>query len=486
MPTTGLFFSDYFGVDPRYLEQYGAFDISLVTDLPLFIDPFLLFNSKNDKYQKLHEGIIQYLQFLNQKASPSQDRGNLTHWYSFKEVENNWFGFSLSGNKGKALGPRFAKNLNENLYRNVIGFRGKIITKSHHLEKLCLIDDGVGRDKISDFATNLIKEFLLEYTQDFAKTYIDKNLCDTFPVQRTRFNYKTETWENGTFFLPKHRDDFVVLTPKDLLTKDETWINKNDLLGNFQRIPNTIDDYELRSKVNNYFDKRLYRFKSLKKIKDPKKEAARSTVIEFPQLIDYYIKLKEASGEQAEIISAEKVRRLEEIFVKNAKVFIGRLPQLDSFPPEWNSYDEAKAKVYALKEFIEYNDGYRLFYHEGERIRKESELHLLFRLVCHGSYFDVNHEVNNGRGSADFIVSRGSADKTVVEFKLASNKKLKQNLQNQVAIYEEANNTEQSIKVVMYFTEEEYKKLDKLGLVEDESVVLIDARNDNKPSASNA
>jgi hypothetical protein len=43
----GIYFSDIFGVDPETLDQYGAFDVSLVNDLPLFVDPFLLFNSDN-------------------------------------------------------------------------------------------------------------------------------------------------------------------------------------------------------------------------------------------------------------------------------------------------------------------------------------------------------------------------------------------------------------------------------------------------------
>jgi hypothetical protein len=38
------YFSDRFGVDPIALKNYGAFNVSIVTDLPLFIDPFLLFN----------------------------------------------------------------------------------------------------------------------------------------------------------------------------------------------------------------------------------------------------------------------------------------------------------------------------------------------------------------------------------------------------------------------------------------------------------
>ena len=34
-----LYFSDYFEVSEEALDQYGAFNISLVSDLPLFIDP---------------------------------------------------------------------------------------------------------------------------------------------------------------------------------------------------------------------------------------------------------------------------------------------------------------------------------------------------------------------------------------------------------------------------------------------------------------
>jgi hypothetical protein len=63
-----VYFSEFFEVDPAILEQHGAFNISLVTDLPLFIDPFLLFNSKNPTYRALHENMIRYLRFLRDKA----------------------------------------------------------------------------------------------------------------------------------------------------------------------------------------------------------------------------------------------------------------------------------------------------------------------------------------------------------------------------------------------------------------------------------
>jgi hypothetical protein len=46
-----MYFSDFFGVRKSALNKYGAFDISLLADLPLFVDPFLLFNSQKPKYR---------------------------------------------------------------------------------------------------------------------------------------------------------------------------------------------------------------------------------------------------------------------------------------------------------------------------------------------------------------------------------------------------------------------------------------------------
>jgi len=44
-----VYFSDFFDVNPDVIEKYGALNISLINDFPLFIDPFLLFNSNKLK-----------------------------------------------------------------------------------------------------------------------------------------------------------------------------------------------------------------------------------------------------------------------------------------------------------------------------------------------------------------------------------------------------------------------------------------------------
>jgi hypothetical protein len=79
----GVFFSDRFNVSPAALEAYGAFDISVVSDLPVFIDPFLLFNSDKPDYLALHDQILDYLRFLRDHAHEPLEPGRVKSWYTF-------------------------------------------------------------------------------------------------------------------------------------------------------------------------------------------------------------------------------------------------------------------------------------------------------------------------------------------------------------------------------------------------------------------
>ena len=64
---------------------------------------------------------------------------------------------------------------------------------------------------------------------------------------------------------------------------------------------------------------------------------------------------------------------------------------------------------------------------------------------------DVTREANDGRGPVDFKVSRGSKDKTLVEFKLAKNSHLQKNLQYQAEIYQKASDADRAITVIDLF-----------------------------------
>jgi hypothetical protein len=492
------FVSDYFGVDADVFEDYGALNISIVNDLPLFIDPFLLFHSEKPEYVALHEAIISYLVFLRDRAAagPVSD-GELRNWYCFKEVKQNWLGFSVSGNGGAGLGMDFARNLHANL--NVIfpNFGTEKISESSHLEKVCLVSDGVGRDNISDFTTNLIKDFLCQYTETFAAAHLPPDAVRDVWVDRARFNYKTESWARAKYKLPWVRGDFVILTPKDVLTRDENWINKDDLIEGFESIPTAIPDGQLRASVFHYFETELRRRakqpgkKQPKPTKAERAKAAVSTMRKFPEIIDYYIRLKEQNGDDASDFSAEKVLAIEYMFIQQLRSLQALLGANTKFYEIGQStYKEAHARLAYLKDVIENKGGHRFFYDDkGVPIEREKDLHVLYRLVWFGTPSDFGAEANDGRGPVDFKISRGT-EKTLVEMKLAKNTKLAMNLEKQVPIYQKASDAGMGIKAIIYFTIAELAKVKRilkdLKLTDNPDIVLIDARRDNKPSASKA
>ena len=71
-------------------------------------------------------------------------------------------------------------------------------------------------------------------------------------------------WEQLPFYLPriridfpKAKDDYILLTPRNLLTRDDTWINQSDLIKSFSEIRYASTNEVLRGSINNYFLKRL-------------------------------------------------------------------------------------------------------------------------------------------------------------------------------------------------------------------------------------
>ena len=131
----GTFFNEYFGIAEELLTEFGAFNVSLINDLPLFIDPFLLFHSENDEYQQLHDEIIQYVTFLRDRSvAGTVNKDLLKAWYFFPEIKQNWLGFSVIGNSGSGLGMRFAKALHANLGRTFADFGEEQVTAGSHLE----------------------------------------------------------------------------------------------------------------------------------------------------------------------------------------------------------------------------------------------------------------------------------------------------------------------------------------------------------------
>lgn len=491
MSTAKTYFSEYFEIEHEFLEKADLLDISLVCDNPAFADPFLIF--ANPKYKDLHTFIIAYLQFLRDESITHKtlSKGQFEHYYKFPEVKQAWLGYSVEGNAGLGLGRDFADSLFDSLHNIFKNFGDEKITESAHVEKLCLLKEGVGVDKISDFTLNLIKSYLLKRTQEFAVASIDKKYLKEFAIEKVYFDPKSKAWEGAKFVLPAYtwndRESFVLLVPNDILTKEDTWISKSDFLRNNHSIFSAVSNEELREKMNRFFhDNLLTKLNKKKKlVKDEsvksKLHALRATIQKYPDLLDYYIKQKEDSRDEAlktHIADVEAVNFFGDT-TDIKKTFLAKKYGLVK------SYEDCLERLTFFKTVMESNaKNLRLY---GKDFQ-EKHLQLLFKMTTYNSMFNYDSEVNNGRGPIDFIISMGSQDKTGLEFKLASNKKLKQNLMNQTDVYKADSNLKYIIKVIFYFTTKDMERVNKIitklgEQSENEKLILIDCRE--KESASN-
>ena len=475
-----LLFSDYFKIDQSIVDNYGALNICLAADMPLFIDPFLLFASTDETYQKLHKDLINHILILKEIAIEEKENAENNSIFRFPEIKQNWLGLSKFGNSGRGLGKDFAKKIVRSFNGFYNSFGQEEITAEAHIEKLTILNPGIGSDFISDFTTNLILDYLLEYTQTFALQHLSKDQIQEFSVNSI-FSAEYNRWMPKKYTLPyfylEDRGDFIILTPLDILTKDEAAINNSEFYSNFLTVANSIKNADLRNSINTYFRNQLPK----KPTQKEKTQAINKTVIRFPEIVDYYIKSKEDNKEKVSKNIKDEIQRLTSEFIDGLSALGDVLFDKSAFYEilPTTSYEECLKRVLYLKDVIENNDGYKTFYKDGIAIAKEEIIQRIFRLTWYATPFDVNSEVNNGRGPADYKVSYGADDSTIVEFKLGKSSSLEKNLANQTDIYKKASKSANDIKVILCYTGSEItsveRVLKKLGLVNQENVVIIDA-----------
>lgn len=487
MANVCIHFSDFFDLDPAVLRDYGAFDSSLIADAPVFIDPFRLYASDKDEYGELHRYVIRYLCFLKDLCLTQRgiSQGTYNQFFKFPEVKNLYMGFSKTGNCGKGLGIKFARMLQENFRGPLLTFGDEKISESSHLEKLCVVSPGVGKDFISDFSANLLKGFLLRYTQDFAKKHLRRDQCGTFGEGKAVFNFDKQDWQPDEFYLPVFKDDYVLLAPRDILTRDETWISHRGLLCDLKRLPQTIGNEALRAKLED-----LLLSIELAERKIPTAERVRRYnrfILDNIEIADWYIKNQEAHKSDAVMKGESLVSETERILVAGTRDAASELAGIGFYDGDMTCMEAVRRRIGFFKSFVEDNDGYKLFFDsQGKKVREEL-VQLAFRLLWYGSTKDVNREVNNGRGPCDFKISLGSGDQCIIEIKWASNTRIASNLACQARIYARANGTSNKISIVLYTKESELGQVMKIiqdkGLSLGSDVVLIDA-TPHKLSAS--
>jgi hypothetical protein len=164
-----LLFSQYFGVDPKALDDAGLLDPFLEYDVQLFIDPLLIEKSsndilRNDGYEQFHKHFENLIRIL----AISENLGDAA-WkgaeklLSLQEPPENGLGYSRRARAGTSRPAEVRLKLLSTI-KEVITLGSK---DPEMLSLMGFLEEGIGPDTISDFTTRAMNVALSKITNEF-------------------------------------------------------------------------------------------------------------------------------------------------------------------------------------------------------------------------------------------------------------------------------------------------------------------------------
>ncbi len=218
-------------IRPRLIDHYGIlgaqnkFDFAipfLHEDIPLYVDPFLMWKSPSQQDQSLHDTLINAFNAFGREANSGGMSQCVERLCRISECNEVGLGNSAS-RTGKRIGKEKALEI-LGLFERLPHYAK---SECHHIEETQLYIDGISKDRISDLACNFLKSFLIDFTIDQCERagipLQDVTVSDVYSVRDRKFidDYKAK--------LPCHPEtgDNLIFVPKRWL-RYVPWINYED------------------------------------------------------------------------------------------------------------------------------------------------------------------------------------------------------------------------------------------------------------------
>ena len=473
-----MLFSEYYKINCIGDEEW--FDPILDQDTKLFIDPFTVFKSQEVIFKDSYSEMMRFFQQAFELIA--QSGGNRNHlsykkaesMLMFPEVNALCLGYSKQC-QGSGTGAKWAKSLTANI--STIISQG--IIHISHFEELGIFCEGIGPDRLSDMTANLLKQRLVAYTQ---------HICDIYeiPMEKKRlqnvvFDYEYKRWCSAELLLPTNpykNNSPVLLVPKSFLNVLPE-INIDDFAETIR-----LSEH-LRSDLNYEIDKNLDKDKIAK------------IAMDNYELVKEYIDIVEKREPNTFDELMKKTLRyswygLSQQIAEANRFSFGEVKSDEEF------FQKIQEFVGYFKDFVELHSGYKLLWNDlGKKSRSEEDVQLLFKGIldnhCRANDIDFTREVNQGMGPVDFRFSCGYSNRVLLEAKLANNTRFWHGLKKQLPQYMKIDSCKKGIFLVIVYTDKDLKRIKDIEEIKKETadfykvdleVVVVDARIDNKKSAS--
>lgn len=191
-------------------EDLDFVDIDLNDDLELFIDPYIFTKLKGDFASKCNNVIINFFDEIIGLIRRNDEISAKRILNGLKEPSEIHLGLSNHSIDGNGVRGKKAVKLYDKLVNSKAAKTGNL----KDLSDCELMIEGIGKDSISDITANVIRKYLIEFTQ---------NQCNIYKIPVTSFtntiwdevNHK---WIKKDYKLPSINGKKIILVPKSIVT----------------------------------------------------------------------------------------------------------------------------------------------------------------------------------------------------------------------------------------------------------------------------
>jgi hypothetical protein len=204
-------FSEYFSLTLSQ-HQLDFVDVSNTYDTPVYVDPYAIEVQDDIWSARASENIRTFFtEVLVAIRNNDMARaiGLMSH---LTEPKETFLGVSKGSPRGRGVGPQQSQQLIAAITASK-AFKSGLLSD---LSEMALYVEGVDRDKISDLTTNIIRDLLVEYTQQ---------QCELHGIETERYvgpplwDIGRRNWLSRAVQLPFINSSAVLLVPKFIVRR---------------------------------------------------------------------------------------------------------------------------------------------------------------------------------------------------------------------------------------------------------------------------
>lgn len=410
-------FSELFHIKKERDDDW--FDPNLAVDSKLFIDP-LLSLAEGGEWAEGHRELIAHFVHCYKLIAKASSKTSLSaqaalRLLTFPEPSEIGLGYTALGTRRSGSGGKYAATMSDGIAVAIAAG----LKVPEHIEEIGILNEGIGADRISDAAANVLKARFISYTQTIAQQYAIP--VEPHKIRNAAVSLENARWLDKIVDLPANPETnrAILLVPSTILNTLPT-LNADDWFYS-----DVNSDIRLSTNVN------------------ISKAAKKSDIVRWarqhPERVREWARRQTSRQDLSGYDFGADPIGVIKWDSATAEYAAGNPLQLRKVSTQDDLVSLIRQVIQQFRHFIEDQRGWKLLWNDDGSEKPEEAAQLLF-LGISQRYLrqfnvEIDREVELGRGPVDFKASSGSSIRLLIEVKKLHNGRFWNGLRYQLPSY---------------------------------------------------